>query len=148
MKDIGFLFYLPRSAMMIKKETNKILLPEPTEETEQLLLFQWAELFSRKYSELKLLLHIPNGGKREKAEAGRLKAMGVKAGIPDVFLPVPCGNLHGLWIELKRIRSGRPTTAQKEWITLLNEQGYAAQLCHGWEHASKVILDYLNENAK
>ena len=128
---------------MIKKETNKILPPQPTEETEQMLLFQWAELFSCKYAELKLLLHVPNGGKRGKAEAGRLKAMGVKAGVPDVFLPVPRGNLHGLWIELKRIRSGRPTTEQKEWIASLNGQGYAAYICHGWEQASKVILAYL-----
>lgn len=29
--------------------------------------------------------HTPNGGKRSKAEAGRFKAMGVKAGIPDLL---------------------------------------------------------------
>ena len=29
--------------------------------------------------------HIPNGGKRGKAEAARLKAMGVKPGVSDIF---------------------------------------------------------------
>jgi hypothetical protein len=30
--------------------------------------------------------HVPNGGKRTKAEAGILKAMGVKAGVHDVWI--------------------------------------------------------------
>jgi hypothetical protein len=32
-----------------------------------------------------VFFHVPNGGKRGKAEAGRFKAMGVLAGIPDLF---------------------------------------------------------------
>lgn len=30
--------------------------------------------------------HVPNGGARTKAEAGIFKAMGVKAGVPDVLI--------------------------------------------------------------
>ena len=33
--------------------------------------------------------HVPNGGKRSKVEAAILKAMGVKAGVPDVFVIAP-----------------------------------------------------------
>ena len=68
--------------------------------------------------DLELLHAIPNGGKRDKVTAAKLKAEGVKAGIPDIFLPVPKAVLLnpqpayrlepetryycGLYIELKR----------------------------------------------
>lgn len=35
--------------------------------------------------------HTPNGGGRSKAEAGILKAMGVLAGVPDLFVLGPAG---------------------------------------------------------
>ena len=42
---------------------------------------------------------VPNGGLRDKAVAGRLKAQGVKAGIPDIGVPLRHGKI--LWIEVK-----------------------------------------------
>jgi hypothetical protein len=30
--------------------------------------------------------HVPNGGRRSKAEAGAFKAMGVRAGVPDLLI--------------------------------------------------------------
>ena len=42
----------------------------PTEEVEQVQLFEWAQWASGKYPELGLMHHIPNGGKRGKG--GRL----------------------------------------------------------------------------
>ena len=36
-----------------------------------------------------LVFHVPNGGARSKAEAGIFKAMGVLAGVPDLFLIGP-----------------------------------------------------------
>lgn len=65
----------------------KYTMPPPTEDTEQMCLFRWADAQSGKYPELSLMYHIPNGGKRGKAEAGRFRAMGVKSGVPDIFLP-------------------------------------------------------------
>ena len=53
-----------------------------------------------------------------------------------------CG-YHGLKIELKRIRNYTITQEQKDWIIKLNEQGYAAVFCYGWEHAWRVIENYL-----
>lgn len=69
--------------------------PLPTEEDEQIALFLWAKMASATMPELDLLYHIPNGGSRGKAEAGRFKASGVKAGVPDIFLPVARGGKHG-----------------------------------------------------
>ena len=110
---------------------------------EQEALFEWAGRVSGKYPELKLLYHIPNGGQRNIAEAANLKRQGVKAGVPDLCLPVARGKYHGLYIELKYGKN-KPTDKQYEWLTALQNQGYAAVVCYGWNHAAKTITNYLN----
>lgn len=116
---------------------------EPMEATEQIALMRWAAYLAPAHPELKLLHHIPNGGGRSKAEAGKLKAMGVKAGVPDLFLPVARGGYHGLYIELKRETMGKASAAQVGWFKALREQGYRCELCHGWVKASEIIMAYL-----
>ena len=117
-------------------------LPVPTEAQEQMTLFSWAAMQSGKYPELNLLYHVPNGGSRHKAEAGRLRAEGVKAGVPDLCLPVARGQYHGLYIELK---AGKNTTTkkQKEWLEYLRQQGYYTAVCYGWQPAAQLIEQYL-----
>jgi len=56
------------------------------EDNEQICLMEWAAAQSGKFPELSLIFHIPNGGKRNAREAARFKRMGVKAGVPDLFL--------------------------------------------------------------
>lgn len=85
----------------------------PTEETEQITLFNWARTQQHKYPELRLMYHIPNGGQRSKSEAARFKAAGVRAGVPDIFLPCPRSRYHGLYIELKRVKGGRVSGDQE-----------------------------------
>lgn len=68
---------------------------------------------------------------------------GVKAGVPDLCLPVARGQYHGLYIELKRQRGGRTSDHQSEWLDALSAQGYKAALCYGWEQAAKTIIEYL-----
>lgn len=115
----------------------------PLEAEEQAALFQWAEYQLGKYPELALMYHVPNGGSRNKAEAANLKRQGVKSGVPDVCLPVPRGNSHGAYIELKRIKGGKISPAQAEWMDKLLKQGYAVACCRGWQEAAEFILDYL-----
>lgn len=117
----------------------------PLEHDEQAALIDWTILMSAKWPELNLFYHIPNEGKRSPAAAMRLKQEGMKRGVPDNCLPVARGKYHGLYIELKRIRDGRATQDQKQWIEDLNNQGYLATICKGWEEAAKVIERYLRE---
>jgi len=117
--------------------------PVPTESAEQLCLFRWAAYQSGAYPELDLLYHVPNGGSRRKSEAGRFKAEGVKAGVPDICLPVARNGLHGLYIELKRKKGGRTSKEQEQWIRWLDGQGYLAVVCKGWEEAANLIERYL-----
>lgn len=112
------------------------------EEQEQIALISWARLQEQKYPELKLLLHVPNGGKRSKAEAARLKAAGVRAGVPDLFLPIPKGDYHGLWIELK-VKPNKPTQNQLLWLGALDAHGYACKVCYGFAEAAEAILSYI-----
>lgn len=114
-----------------------------SEAEEQRILFQWIEYSKVVHPELKYCYHIPNGGSRNRIEAHNLKLEGVKAGVPDICLPVPCGDYHGLYIELKRTKGGILSEAQKEWIDMLNERGYLAVVAKGANEAIKVISDYL-----
>ena len=72
-----------------------------SEDTEQMSVMDWARWNQNAHPELELLHHCPNGGSRNKAEAVKLQQMGVKAGIPDLCLPVPMGMYNGLYIEMK-----------------------------------------------
>jgi hypothetical protein len=65
--------------------------------------------------------HTPNEGARSIGEAGRLKRMGVKAGVSDFLLiSPPAGRLHAL--ELKR-RGKKPTPAQMSFLALVRLAG-------------------------
>lgn len=112
------------------------------EDTEQMWLFDWALLQSGKYPELSLMFHIPNGGKRDVREAARFKRMGVKPGVPDIFLPVPRGKFHGLFIEMKAPK-GKTSEYQEQWLSELAAKGYDTAVCFGFEEARKKILEYI-----
>lgn len=113
-----------------------------SEAQEQVALMQWANLHRGKYPELELLYHIPNGGSRHPAEAARLKQQGVKAGVPDLCLPVARCGCNGLYIELKAGRN-KPTKDQIKWLEQLARQGYRAITCWGFEAAKDEIIRYL-----
>lgn len=113
-----------------------------SESEEQQALFQWAEVMSRHYPKLALLYHIPNGGARSKGTAGRLKAEGVKSGVPDICLPVSNGKYHGLYVEMK-VKNNKPSPNQLKWIESLTEEGYKAIVCYGWQNAARAIQDYI-----
>lgn len=118
--------------------------PVPTEHQEQAAYFQWVRAYTPKDRRLALLHAIPNGGLRHKREAIKLKAEGVKPGVPDTFLPVPIQPWHGLYIEFKtRAPNTKASRDQRDTITALHHQGYFAVVCKGWEAAREVTLDYL-----
>lgn len=118
-----------------------------TEAGTQEALFQWTQYQQNRYPELKLLYHIPNGGKRDAKTAIALKRQGVKAGVPDLHLPVARGGYHGLYIELK-VGKNKATELQKEWIADLTQQGYLAVVCYGWQEAAEQLVNYLELTTK
>ena len=109
----------------------------------QIAFFDWVEWQKGRYPELERMHHIPNGGKRTKAEAAIFKAMGVKRGVPDVFLPAPRGIYHGLYIEFKSPEE-KPSKDQKELLQGLQEAGYFACVIDRLDAAIKITQSYLN----
>ena len=112
--------------------------------------------------------HSPNGGeraskvgangKRYSPEGQKLKAMGTKAGFPDLFVFKPMNGFHGLFVELKKPKKGKyleliinnekPKGSQAEdsqvsMISNLNKQGYIAVVAYGHDPAVSIIKDYL-----
>jgi len=84
--------------------------------------------------EYSLIFAIPNGGHRHPAVAAKLKAEGVRAGVPDLLLPVARQGYHGLFLELK-VSPNKPSQAQLDWLRNLRSEGY---LCH-------VVWDSVDE---
>ena len=118
-----------------------------TEAQEQEAVIRWAAMSTGMYPELKLLFHIPNGGSRNRIEAAHLKKLGVKAGVPDLFLPVARGAYHGLFIEMKREKGGRVSEDQDAWLLALSSQGYATFVANGFEEARQMLEEYLAVDA-
>jgi len=123
----------------------------PSEEQIQANIIRWSILKSREDETLKNLdrLNGSMNGIRIMSWKirSKLKPMGVKAGFPDLNLPIPrCGYL-GLYIELKT-PIGSATPEQKDWIAFLSSQGYFACVCKGEDAARRVIIDYISGSLK
>ncbi len=116
-----------------------------TEHDIQATLIRWVDLMAQRHPEMRLLYAIPNGGFRHPATAAKLKAEGVRPGVPDLCLPVPRDKWHGLYIEMKT-PSGTVRQQQREWLNALADNGYQVVVCHGWISAAKEIFEYLGIN--
>lgn len=120
------------------------------EHDEQVKVFEWASVMSNKIPELKLLFAIPNGAfyGGHWSVANKMKAEGIKKGVPDIFLPVGrCAddNEYGLWIEMKAGKN-KPSQEQLWWLEQLEFQGYRVKVCYSAQEAIEEIEDYLNLN--
>ncbi len=84
---------------------------------------------------------IPNGYNKTPASRVKAKREGLRAGVPDLFVPIPTKRRHGLFIEMKY---GRNKTSQEQdaWIDLLNINGYAAVVCYSCDKAIEAVKRY------
>lgn len=115
------------------------------EDTEQIRVIQWSRNNMSEHPELKWLYHCPNGGSRNKAEAGKLKQMGVKAGVSDLCLPYPKGIYCGLFVEMK-YGEGRQQPSQRQFLRDMEEAGHFVVTCYSAKKAIEAIEEYLNLN--
>ncbi len=114
------------------------------EHKEQKALFTWAGYQKCKIPALDLLYAIPNGGHRHKSVAQKLRAEGVRAGMPDVHLPVACQGSHSLYIEMK-VKPNKPTPKQLNRLAALRDAGNMTAVCYSFEEARDTILSYLHD---
>ena len=103
-----------------------------SEDDLQISCFQWIELMRPAHPILEWIIHVPNGGKRPRGAAGKLKAMGVKPGVLDVLLPLPFNGWSGLAIEMK-VGSNKTTEQQDDWLQVFEASGYYTAVCYTLE---------------
>jgi hypothetical protein len=126
----------------------------PLEEEECTWLYEWAQLQRWRGKPIaQVLIHIPNGSfrgydrKGAAITAGKLKAQGMQPGVYDYLVPVPIVStgliIPGLWLEMKRLRGGGPSTEQNEFRDRMLCFGWRCEVARGWVAASKVIEQYL-----
>lgn len=100
---------------------------------------------------------IHNQGHGDKIRGGIAKAEGVKAGVADLFLPVPSkilytsgfpsvypGVYHGLYIEMKRANAGKQSDVQGNFEKFVRLMGYQYKLCYGWVSAANAVIEYIH----
>lgn len=109
----------------------------PTEDHEQIMFVTW--LRNQGYR----VAASANGGKRNLFEAMKLKRMGVSAGFPDIFVPLPRAIYHGFFVEMKRVSGGKVSDLQLEWLSYLRLMGYYAEVANGFDEARELFMQYL-----
>lgn len=126
-----------------------------TEHGAQAAIFCWANQNLDKYPQLKYLFAVPNGFYGSAAQKGKMKAEGLKNGVPDIMLlyrkraliaGINDGHHYelfsGLVIELK-VKKNVPSKDQLDWLAFLKQQGYQCWICYGWLEARDKIVEYL-----
>ena len=112
-----------------------------TETQEQKQLIQWCRSDPR----LQYLFHIPNESVGGQGWLIRNRQLGVRAGVPDLFYPVPLNGFHGLFIEMKA-SNGRVRPEQKRWLDALETFGYKCVVAHGWIEAKEALEEYMDDS--
>lgn len=89
-----------------------------------------------------IIYAVPNGGKRHLLEAVKFKASGVLSGVPDLFIALPKGRYHGLYIEMKSDK-GTVSEKQQTMIDKLISKGYQVNVCYSFEEFEQTIKNYM-----
>lgn len=88
--------------------------------------------------------HCPNGGSRNAIEASKLKAMGVKAGIPDCLIMDQRKGYSGMAIELK-VGYNKPSEHQLSTFDKLVAANW--MVCVSWSLDEVIeMIDFYYEN--
>jgi hypothetical protein len=115
--------------------------PIPSEHAEQVNLCRILDACKIYY------FAIPNGGARHPATAKNLKAEGVKAGVPDLFIVSRAPNANrdncrAVFVEMKRQQTHKLSLAQQAWAGLLVSHGFGVILATGCANAVRQLKNY------
>jgi len=92
----------------------------------------------------KILISIPNGGKRGAVTGAILKAEGAMPGASDLILLKPNRFYGCLGIEMKAPK-GRQQETQKEWQEAMENAGNKYVVCYSLEEFMTEINNYLKD---
>lgn len=113
---------------------------------EQVLHINFVNWFKFTYEDyIEDIIHIANERKTSWVEGHLLKRMGVKRGVPDIFISVPYNGKHGLWLELKA-NGNKISKEQQSFLKRKELQGYACGVGHSLEEAQNIVDEYFSFN--
>ncbi len=109
----------------------------------QASFFDWLDLHKAKHPVLNYFFAIPNGANKSPTARMKFRREGLKAGVPDVHLPVPSmdGKYIGLWFEFKSA-GGKVSWDQEIWIKNLQEVGHRVEIARDWTDAADIVIDH------
>lgn len=118
-----------------------------SEHAEQVAVIDWCFRNTARYPSLDLIFAIPNGamlggGRIGAIRMNALKAEGLRPGVCDLFLPLPKGVYHGMFIEMKTA-TGTLSENQEQFIEAVTQLGYFAPVCWGADDAIDNLQWYL-----
>lgn len=116
-----------------------------SEHHEQAAFFDLLALEQRHTPELKWVYAIPNGGLRDKGTGAKMKREGTKAGVFDIFAPIPRFGCPGFFIEMK-YGANDTTREQKEFRKFVVSQGYRANVYWSAVDAFQALMTYLGKS--
>jgi hypothetical protein len=128
----------------------------PSEHDETAIVVSWAaEMVAwKKFPELAGLYGIPNGTllagdyRHRAIQMARLKAEGLRPGVPDLCLPIARRGFQALYIEQKSTRKGAVASDEQiEWRRWLNTHGNHAAICIGAKQSIELLLWYVGDGA-
>ena len=98
----------------------------------------WSTLTQFGVTERAIVFHPPNGGKRNHREAGRMKAMGVVPGVPDLCF---------LWDDKRafiELKVGRNTLSPKQKIfrNKCREHGIPYEVCRTLDEVLDTVAEW------
>lgn len=112
------------------------------ESDELITFFDYVRRLENRDPRFKSIYHIANERKTTPRAGYRLKQKGVRAGVPDVCVPIPTKQYSGLYIEFK-IKPNKLTEHQTAMCTLLHGLGYCVRVAWSSTEAIQILKDYL-----
>lgn len=120
------------------RNKNILLSGEISESAMQKAVFDWISL---KPTICDFIFHIANEGKRTPSYGKKLKDMGMRPGVSDIFVAIQRKGFGGAWIELKT-EQGKLTLLQQKFLCDMKEQGYYTGVCYSIESAISILEWY------
>jgi len=121
----------------MKREEHKI----------QCSIIEWCAWSHQNFPDIDLVFAVPNGGNRSLSEAVRFKREGVKAGMPDLVLPVSKLGFHSLYIEVKTPK-GKLSKEQQKMHKRLRDAGNAVVIARSLDDFIDITKGYYSKHKK
>lgn len=110
------------------------------EQVLQVIVFDWV-----RHNNLDdVIFHVANERACTPQHGAILKRMGVKSGVSDIIITRARKGYHGAFIELKT-NIGRVSPNQRDFLAVMDAEGYFTAVCFGHEECIDMIKWYLSD---